>query len=86
MSGMGHHQRSLGAQPSEATGQVGTSFYISPGVRPLLVLLLPAETMGPGYAHLPCEVFAEHSGLDSLATAYSALGWGCRDPGRLGAL
>ena len=67
--GMGHHQRSLGAQPSEATGHVGTSFYISPGVRPLLVLLLQAETMGAGYAHLPFEVFVKHSGLDRLATA-----------------
>ncbi|KAK9831407.1 hypothetical protein WJX81_002476 [Elliptochloris bilobata] len=32
-SGRGHHQRGMGAQPSDATGQVGTSFYISPEIR-----------------------------------------------------
>lgn len=46
-SGVGNHQRSLGAQPSEATGQVGTSFYISPGVHlPLLAPLLQAGELG----------------------------------------
>lgn len=71
-SGMGHHQRSLGAQPSDATGQVGTSFYISPGVRPLLVLLLQAGTTGAGDPHFSCDVRITHNHISKCLESSSA--------------